>query len=208
MTMKSLPTPGKLTRHIVLRAAQEGGRKMAVLDTEDVVRLLRYEVERVWGPIAYSKRVRVDRTTVYRTLRRLERPSKSIISALDLRVVYAPKRDKLKSNGLTKGSNIAIVRPTAGQEEDQNTLLLLINGKSVRTPRAQVALLACLYKELGRVVPYERLCLVIGHRSTQKAQLHLLHQHMRLLRQMLAEYKVAYTPAVCRNVGYALYEFA
>jgi DNA-binding response OmpR family regulator len=144
--------------------------------------------------------------------RLLERPSKSIISALDLRVVYAPKRDKLKSNGLTKGSNIAIVRPTAEQEEDQNTLLLLINGKSVRTPlngksvrtpRAQVALLACLYKELGRVVPYERLCLAIGHRSAQKTQ-HSLRQHMLLLRQMLAAYKLPYVLAVAQNVGYAL----
>jgi hypothetical protein len=116
------------------------GPNMVVLDAEDIIQLLRSEIERAGGPMAFSKKARVDRATVHRTLKRPERPSRKIISALNLRVVYSPKRDRLKPNQESivprtkKGSGIAIVRPAAGPEADQNKLLLLVNGRSVRGP--------------------------------------------------------------------------
>ena len=169
---------------------------MVVLDEDGVVQLLRSEIARAGGPMAYSKKARVDRSTVHRTLKREERPSRKIISALDLRVVYAPKRDEREAP--KKGADIAIVRPADGQP------LLLVNGKSVKAPKAQVALLACLSSELGRVVPYERLCRAIGHQSSNERQLHILQQNIQLVRRMLTRHKARCVLAVAKNVGYAM----
>jgi DNA-binding phage protein len=76
---------------------------MVVLDADGVVQLLRSEIDRAGGPMAFAKKVRVDRATVHRTLKRELRPSKSIIKALDLRVVYAPKREKIKGKRPSEG---------------------------------------------------------------------------------------------------------
>jgi hypothetical protein len=168
---------------------------MVVLDEDGV---LRSEIERAGGPVAYSKKARVDRATVHRTLKREERPGRKIISALDLRFVYAPKRDEPPE----KGADIAIVRPADGQP------LLLVNGKSVKAPKAQVALLACLSSELGRVVPYERLCRAIGHQSSRERQLRILRQDVSLVRRLLAPHKARCFLAVSAGVGYALCEVA
>jgi hypothetical protein len=54
-------------------------RNMVVLDEDGVVQLLRSEIARAGGPMAYSKKARVDRSTVHRTLKREERPSRKII---------------------------------------------------------------------------------------------------------------------------------
>jgi DNA-binding phage protein len=67
---------------------------MVVLDAEDVIQLLRSEIERAGGPTAFSKKAGVDRAAVHRFLKRQKGPGKKLISALKLRVVYAPKRDK------------------------------------------------------------------------------------------------------------------
>jgi len=200
---------------------------MVVLDAKDVIQLLRFEVELAGGPTAFSKKARVDRATVHRALKRQERPSRKIICALDLRVVYMPKRDKLKASGSAKegglneppielpiqesvvpkrGPNIVIVPSAAGLRDGK--LLLFINGNSVKAPRAQVALVACLYSELGCVVPYERLCRVIGHQSSRDRQMHILRQHMLLVRRMLATHKARCFLAVAPDVGYALCEVA
>jgi DNA-binding response OmpR family regulator len=67
---------------------------------------------------------------------------------------------------------------------------------------------ACLYSELGRVVPYDRLCRVIGHRSSQERQLRILRQNMLLVRRLLAKHKARCFLAVSAGVGYALCEVA
>jgi hypothetical protein len=170
----------------------------------------------------------VDRATVHRTLKRQERPSRKIISALALRTVYASKTDKLTTNGLAKtdgsrrprvkpptpqsnvprarkGFDFAIVRAAPTPEESRSRLLRFVNGRSVPVPRAQAALLICLCDELGRVGPYERLCLAIGHRSTQKTQ-HILRQYMLSIGRLLAASKLHYALAVAHGAGYALCE--
>jgi len=179
---------------------------MVVLDAEDVVELLRSKIERAGGPSAFSKKADVDRATIHRTLKRQERPGKAIISALDLRVVYSPNEPRMPRT--KKGSDITIVRSANGPEGGRNKLVLVVNGRSVKAPQAQIALLACLYHELGRVVPYKRLCLAIGHQSSQETQLHIIRQHMQLIRRILAAYKLSFVLAVSRNVGYALCEVA
>jgi DNA-binding response OmpR family regulator len=103
-------------------------------------------------------------------------------------------------------TNIVIVRSAAGLKDGKP--LLFINGNSVKATRAEVALVACLYKELGRVVPYERLCRVIGHQSSQYRQLHILRQYMQLIRRMLATHKARCFIAVSAGVGYAPCEVA
>ena len=181
---------------------------MVVLDVEGVVQLLRSEIGRAGGPMAFSKKAGVDRATVHRILKRQERPGRKIINALDLRVVYVPKIDRPKASAKDgvepkQGPNIEIVRSTKDGKP-----LLFINGNSVKAARAEVALVACLYNELGRVVPYGRLCRAIGHQSSEDRQLHILRQYMQLIRRMLATHKARCYLAVSPNVGYALCEVA
>jgi DNA-binding response OmpR family regulator len=179
-------------------------RKMVMLDAEDVVQLLHSKIERAGGPSAFSRKARVDRAVVHRFLKRQAGPSKRIISSLDLRVVYTPKA---KDGAVpTQGSNIIEIRSATGLKDGKPRLF--INGKSVKAPRAQVALVACLYNELGCVVPYKRLCRVIGHQSSQDRQLRLLRQYMQLIRRMLATHKARCFLAVSAGLGYALCEVA
>jgi DNA-binding response OmpR family regulator len=176
---------------------------MVVLEAEDVVQLLQSEIERAGGPMAYSKKARVDRAAVHRFLKRQKGPGKKIISALELRVVYAPKRrGKVGKDGPAiapkKGSDIVVV--------EDDTPILQINGNPVRAAQAQVTLLACLCSELGCVVPYERLCRVIGHQSTHQRHMHTLRQQMVLVRRLLITHKARCFLAVAAGVGYALCE--
>jgi hypothetical protein len=172
---------------------------MGALDAEDVLQLLRSEIERAGGFTAFSKMACVDRTTVHRTLKRQVGLGRMIISALGLRAVYVPKQEELKTQDLqSKDPGIAIVQPEEGR------LLLLVNGEPVRADRAQLALLACLYSELGRVVPYERLCRVIGHQSSGERQMHILAQQMLVVRRLLTKHKARCSLAVVAGVGYAL----
>jgi hypothetical protein len=177
---------------------------MVLLDAEDVLQLLRSEIERAGGPMAFSKKARVDRATVHRTLKREEGLSRKIIHTLNLRTAYVPKQQKLKPNG--RRPTLQLVPPTAGP--DRTRPLLLVNGNLVRAQRAHRALLACLYDELGRVVPYERLCRVIGHQSSGERQLHILQQQMMFVRRLLTKHETRYFLAVVTGVGYALCEVA
>src|ERR1700730_1369990 len=146
---------------------------MVVLDADDVVQLLHSAIARAGGPMAFSRKARVDRAAVPRFLKRQTGPGKRIISALDLRVVYTPKA---KDGAVpTQGP----IRSATGLKDGKPCLF--INGSPVKAPRAQAALVACLYNELGRVVPYERLCQVIGHRSSQDRPMHILRQEMFLV---------------------------
>jgi DNA-binding response OmpR family regulator len=158
--------------------------------------------------MAFSKNAHVDRATVHRTLKRQEGPSRKIVRALDLRMAYVPEVRASRKDSLNqkKGSDIAIVQPIAGPKDGQP--ILLVNKNPVRVPRAQVVLLACLYSELGCVVPYARLCRAIGHQSSQEKELRILRQHMLLVRRLLTEHKARCSLAVAAGVGYALCEVA
>jgi hypothetical protein len=120
-----------------------------------------------------------------------------------LRTVYVSKQRKLKLNG--GRPTLQLVFPTAGP---RTTPLLRVNGNLVTAQRAQRALLACLYDELGSVVPYKRLCRVIGHRRCGEKQIRILRQQMMLVRRLLTKHETRYILAIAGGVGYALCKVA
>ena len=81
---------------------------------------------------------------------------------------------------------------------------LFINGDRVSASSRHVALFTCLRKNLGRVVPYERLFSCLGHESKRRMPKHLLRQYMASIKQMLAAHDAPYVLTVAQNVGYAL----
>jgi DNA-binding XRE family transcriptional regulator len=98
---------------------------------------------------------------------------------------------------------IAILRDATGR------LGLFINGqRSTRGGQGQLALLACLLDNLGRAVPYKRLFTVIGRKSDNEYNRHLLRQYMLVLREMLLANKAPFVIATVNDVGYALCEIA
>ena len=68
--------------------------------------------------------------------------------------------------------------------------------------------LACLLDNLGRAVPYRRLFTVIGRKSDNGYNRHLLRQYMLVLRVMLLANKAPFVIATVNDVGYALCEIA
>ena len=70
---------------------------MSFLDLKDVVRLLRSEVERAGGQTAWAKKTGLQRAIINRVLNNQEPPTKKIIRALKLRVVFVPKREFSRS---------------------------------------------------------------------------------------------------------------
>ena len=71
---------------------------MRFLDLKDVIRLLRSEVERAGGQAAWAKKTGTNRTTINRVLNDRQLPSKKIIRALKLRMVFMsePKSPRSK----------------------------------------------------------------------------------------------------------------
>jgi DNA-binding phage protein len=67
--------------------------RMHILDSEDVVRLLRLEVERAGGQAAWASKVGLNRIIVNKVLNRKTSPTKKIIKALKLRIVYISEQD-------------------------------------------------------------------------------------------------------------------
>jgi DNA-binding phage protein len=65
---------------------------MRFLELKDVIRLLRSEVERAGGQSAWAKKTGNNRTTINRVLHDRIPPTKKIIGALKLRMVFVPKR--------------------------------------------------------------------------------------------------------------------
>jgi DNA-binding phage protein len=61
---------------------------MRVFELEDVILLLRSEVERAGGQTAWAKKTGVDRVTINRALNDKQPPTKKIIRALKLRMVF------------------------------------------------------------------------------------------------------------------------
>jgi hypothetical protein len=62
---------------------------MRILEKRDVVALLRSEVKKAGGVIAWSNKTGVHRTTVSKVIGNHGPPTKSIIRALKLRTVFA-----------------------------------------------------------------------------------------------------------------------
>jgi DNA-binding XRE family transcriptional regulator len=83
-------------------------------------------------------------------------------------------------------------------------LILLINGRHVLGNQTMLALLARLFDNLGTVIPYEQLCLSIGHKSANSAATHVLRQYTAWLRGVLIANKAPYVITVARDVGYGL----
>ena len=69
-------------------------------------------------------------------------------------------------------------------------------------------LLARLFDNLGTVIPYEQLCLLIGHESANSAATHVLRQYVVWLRGVLMANKAPYVITVARDVGYGLCNMA
>ena len=100
-------------------------------------------------------------------------------------------------------SSIAILQDATGR------LALFINGqRSNRGGQGQLTLLACLLDNLGRAVPYKRLFTVIGRKSDNGYNRHLLRQYMLVLREILLANKAPFVIATVNDVGYALCEIA
>jgi DNA-binding XRE family transcriptional regulator len=85
---------------------------------------------------------------------------------------------------------------------------LFINGRHVQCNQTMLALLARLFDNLGTVIPYEQLCLLIGHKSANSAATHVLRQYIGWLRGVLIANKAPYVIAVAHEVGYSLCKMA
>ena len=92
---------------------------------------------------------------------------------------------------------IEIVRKRSAKEG-----VLLIKGNPVRASQRRLAVLACLHEEQGRVVPYERLRAILGHKSSERKQTHLLQQYMLWIRKTLAAHEASCMLGVVQSVGY------
>jgi len=105
---------------------------------------------------------------------------------------------------MTKGWRrpvVAILQKTNGR------LSPLANGAEGRRRKLD-ALAACLLDNSGRAVSYKRLLTVIGRKSDNSSNRHLLRQYISTLRGMLLENGSPYIIAVGQEVGYALCEVA
>jgi DNA-binding XRE family transcriptional regulator len=65
-----------------------------------------------------------------------------------------------------------------------------------------------LFDNLGTVIPYTNLCLLIGHKSANSAATHVLRQYIGWLRGVLIANKAPYVIAVAHEVGYSLCKMA
>ena len=88
-------------------------------------------------------------------------------------------------------------------------MTVLINGRCVQGNQTILAVLARLFDNLGTVVPYEDLCLLIGHKSANSAATHvLLRQYIGWLRGQLIATRAPYVITVAGEVGYGLCKLA
>jgi DNA-binding phage protein len=62
------------------------------LTAKDVVQLLRQEVAEIGGQSAWARKTGIHRSLINRVLQGKEAPTKTIIDALQLKVVYLPKK--------------------------------------------------------------------------------------------------------------------
>jgi DNA-binding phage protein len=67
---------------------------MRVLETKDIVSLLRFETKRAGSVSAWAQRTGIPRTTVSKVLSNVRPPTQAIIKALNLRTVVVAKNKK------------------------------------------------------------------------------------------------------------------
>ena len=70
---------------------------MRFLELKDVIGLLRSKVERAGGQTAWAEKTGINRTIINRVLNDREPPTKKIIRALKLRMVFVSKRESSHS---------------------------------------------------------------------------------------------------------------
>jgi DNA-binding phage protein len=70
---------------------------MRILDAEDVVRLLRSEVKRAGGQAAWASKTGLNRIVINKVLNGKTLPTKKIIKALKLRIVFISELDSQRS---------------------------------------------------------------------------------------------------------------
>ena len=70
---------------------------MRVFELADIVGVLRSEVKRVGGQVAWANKTRVHRVMVSKVLNGHRPPNKAIINALKLRMVFVPESRQPKS---------------------------------------------------------------------------------------------------------------
>ena len=70
---------------------------MRILELADVLAILRSEVKRVGGQVAWAKKAGVDRATVNKVLNGHRLPSKAVMDALKLRMVFVSQSNRPKS---------------------------------------------------------------------------------------------------------------
>jgi DNA-binding response OmpR family regulator len=92
------------------------------------------------------------------------------------------------------------------QIEGRRRPLLFLNGRHVPARSKEIALLACLYENKGRMVPYSHLCRIIGHKASRASDRHILRQYMSWIKRTLKVHKVPLVLAAARDVGYVLCE--
>jgi DNA-binding phage protein len=71
--------------------------RMHILEVEDVVRLLRSEVKRAGGQVAWASKNGLNRIVVNKVLNGKTSPTKKIINALKLRMVFVSEPDLPRS---------------------------------------------------------------------------------------------------------------
>jgi hypothetical protein len=72
-----------------------------------------------------------------------------------------------------------------------------------------MALLVCLYENMGCVVPYERLASALGCKSADpNGRRHVVRQHVVRAARVLAFHGAPYVIAAATNVGYGLCKIA
>lgn len=81
-----------------------------------------------------------------------------------------------------------------------------VNGDVLKIfPKAE-ALLTLLYADLGRIVPYAKICDRLGYPSVHRRHLHTLRQYVSQINKTLAGRRARYVIAVAISIGYALCE--
>ena len=94
--------------------------------------------------------------------------------------------------------------PVSRSERGPGNWSYLLTAGAFRAIKRCSRLLARLFDNLGTVIPYKDLCLLIGHKSANSAATHVLRQYTAWLRGVLMANKAPYVITVARDVGYGL----
>jgi DNA-binding winged helix-turn-helix (wHTH) protein len=105
---------------------------------------------------------------------------------------------------MARKRKIEIARWSTGLLPGQSGLV--IAGRRVAMGKKQSRLLMQLHKAMGSVVPYDKLCSIIG--STGARGKRALRAHVGRINRMLTARKPPVFVTVAREIGYALCELA